>query len=99
MGAATTKFRSSDWINICCVNMRVQHFKNAITVWFAVSINGILSTYYFYSLMCMLCCLALANAIESSRHRVGKWEKKVKHIDQTKQNQTEPNQTNSISFD
>lgn len=50
--ATITKFPTSDWINICRTNTIAAIFRNAITVWLVVSINGILSTYYFCTLMC-----------------------------------------------
>lgn len=65
-----------------------------------VSINGILSTYYFYSLMCSKALLSRScpgNSIDNDDNN------KMKQINwnQTKLNWkwTKPNQTNSISFD
>lgn len=87
--ATITKFPTSDWINICRTNTIAAIFRNAITVWLAVSINGILSTYYFCTLMCTTLVPSLnvwvCVFVIGEQNRFGP--------------NTEPNRTNSISFD
>lgn len=56
--STNTKFRTSDWINIWVEQtwwnlfFLSLVFTNVITIWFFMPINGILSTYYIYSLIC-----------------------------------------------
>lgn len=89
--ATITKFPTSDWINICRTNTIAAIFRNAITVWLVVSINGILSTYYFCTLMCTTLVPSLNVWVCVCVFVIGEQNRFGPN--------TEPNRTNSISFD